>query len=78
MVGATEEAREAVRTGLGLASKGTRRGVGGGSSTRENIPLNCDSRLGAGVGGVQSLRGPQVYLWCGSGEQTCLAICQDF
>ena len=27
---------------------------------------------------VQSLRGPKVCLWCGNGEQTRLAVCQDF
>lgn len=39
--------------------------MGGDSSTRENIPQNCDSTAWGRVGGVQSLRGPKVYLWCG-------------
>lgn len=48
------------------------------SSTRENIPLNCDSTAwGRGWGrvGVGLFKGPRdVFVACGSGEQTCLAV----
>lgn len=73
MVGATEEAGEAVRTGLGLARRGTRRWVGGGSSTRENIPLNCDSMAwGRGGWGAVS-KGPSgvFVVWEWGAELSC-------